>query len=247
MSANIAGFMAEGGRQFALREYGNARQSFLNALKSSDTPSDMIASIRNTISQCDSCIKYENLTFRALKRINELKKQGTVAQTDIMDYYGAAADFMRIVEKYNPCEYYAKNIKTLENFIENMPLAMRFTITRWTVDRVSAMEDGPFMNVELWAYYGEENPRLNDFSKDRSFRKMVSYNSEDFKQLGISDANGIIDIQLNRKELPKGFFFRPTVDFKNSSIVYKDVTDVMSLSVGEYNKRQFRQKMYIKK
>lgn len=103
------------------------------------------------------------------------------------------------------------------------------------------------MNVELWAYYGEENPRLNDFSKDRSFRKMVSHNSEDFKQLGISDANGIIDIQLNRKELPKGFFFRPTVDFKNSSIVYKDVTDVMSLSVGEYNKRQFRQKMYIKK
>jgi len=245
--SKCAGFMAEGGRQFALREYGNARQSFLNALKSSDTPSDMIASIRNTISQCDSCIKYENLTFRALKRINELKKQGTVAQTDIMDYYGAAADFMRIVEKYNPCEYYAKNIKTLENFIENMPLAMRFTITRWTVDRVSAMEDGPFMNVELWAYYGEENPRLNDFSKDRSFRKMVSYNSEDFKQLGISDANGIIDIQLNRKELPKGFFFRPTVDFKNSSIVYKDVTDVMSLSVGEYNKRQFRQKMYIKK
>lgn len=141
--SKCAGFMAEGGRQFALREYGNARQSFLNALKSSDTPSDMIASIRNTISQCDSCIKYENLTFRALKRINELKKQGTVAQTDIMDYYGAAADFMRIVEKYNPCEYYAKNIKTLENFIENMPLAMRFTITRWTVDRVSAMEDEP--------------------------------------------------------------------------------------------------------
>lgn len=245
--SKCAGFMAEGGRQFALREYENARQSFLNALKSSDTPSDMIASIRSTISQCDSCIKYENLTYRALKKINELKKQSTVAQTDIMDYYGAAVDFMRIVEKYNPCEYYTKNIKALETFIENMPLAMRFTITRWIVDRVSAKEDGPFTNVELWAYYGENYPRLNDFSSDRSFRKLVSRNSEEFKQLGTSDVNGIIDIQLNRKNLPKGFFFRPTTDSKMSSIVFKDVSDIMTHSVGEYNKRQFRQKMYIKK
>lgn len=245
--SQCAGFMAEGGRQFALRKYENARQSFLNAIKSPDTPKDMIASIRNTISQCDSCIKYEDLTFRALRRINELKQQGTVAQTDILDYYGAAADFMRIIEKYNPCDYYTKSIKTLETFIENMPLAMKFTITRWVVGRVSAQEEGPFTNVELWAYYGDSYPRLNDFSSDRLFRKLVSNNASDFKLQGISDANGIINIELNRKSLPKGFFFRPTNDNNKSSIVFKDASDIMSQSVGEYNKRQFRQKMYIKK
>lgn len=245
--SKCAGFMAEGGRQFSLREYANARQSFLNALKSPDTPSDMIPSIRNTVAQCDSCIKYENLTYRALKKINELKKQGTVAQTDIYDYYGAAADFMRIVEKYNPCDYYAKNINTLETFIENMPLAMRFTITRWIVDRVSAQEGGAFPNVELWAYYGETPPKLESYSDDKSFRKMASKHPDQFRQIGTSDAKGVVDAEFERKVLPMGLFFRPTTDIKMADIVYKDMTNVMNQSAGEYNKRQFRQKMYIRR
>jgi len=245
--SQCAGFMAEGGRQFALRKYQEARQSFLNALKSPDTPSDMFASIRNTVSQCDSCIKYEQLTLRALKRINDLKKQGTVAQTDILDYYGAAADFMRIVAKYNPCEYYTKNINTLETFIENMPLAMKFTVTRWIVDRVSAMEGGAFPDIELWAYYGTTNPRLNDYSSDRKFRKFASSDSGEFKQVGTSDANGIIDMELDRKTLPRGFFFRPGTDNAKTQIVYKDMKEIMAQSVGTYNKRQFRMKMYIGK
>ena len=245
--SKCAGFMAEGGRQFALRKYTEARQSFLNALKSPDTPQDMFASIRNTVAQCDSCIKYEQLTMRALKRITELKKEGTVAQTDILDYYGAAADFMRIVEKYNPCEYYAKNIKTLETFIESMPLAMRLTVTRWVVDRVSAMEGGPFPGIELWAYYGAEAPRLNDYSSDRKFRRLASADSGKYRLLGTSDANGIINMELDRKSLPAGFFFRPATDNTKTQIVYKDMKEVMAQSVGEYNKRQFRMKMYIGK
>lgn len=245
--SQCAGFMAEGGRQFALREYANARQSFLNALNAPDAPASMFASIHSTIAQCDSCIKYEQLTFRALRRINELKQQPTVAQTDILAYYGAAADFMRIIGKYNPSEYYEKNVKTLETFIENMPLAMRFTVTRWVVGRVSAQEDGPFANVELWAYYGDSRPRLNDYSSDRQFRKFVSRSSEEFKQMGTSDVEGVVDIEMNRKDLPKGFFFRPSDNEKHASIVYKDVSDIMSQSVGEFNKRQFRLKMYIKK
>ena len=157
------------------------------------------------------------------------------------------ADFMRIIGKYNPSEYYEKNVKTLETFIENMPLAMRFTVTRWVVGRVSAQEDGPFANVELWAYYGDNRPRLNDYSSDRQFRKFVSRSSEEFKQMGTSDAEGVVDIEMNRKDLPKGFFFRPSDNEKHASIVYKDVSDIMSQSVGEFNKRQFRLKMYIKK
>jgi hypothetical protein len=245
--SKCAGFMAEGGRQFALRKYTEARQSFLNALRSSDTPQDMYASIRNTVAQCDSCIKYEQLTLRALKRITELKNEGTVAQTDILNYYGAAADFMRIVEKYNPCEYYAKNIKTLETFIESMPLAMKFTVTRWVVDRVSAMEGGTFPGIELWGYYGGTAPRLNDYSSDRKFRRLASANSGEYRLLGTSDAKGIINMELDRKSLPTGFFFRPSTDNTRTQIVYKDMKEVMAQSVGEYNKRQFRMKMYVEK
>lgn len=237
--------VAEGGRLFSLREYEGAKRSFINASQLKEAPADLLPTLRTNIAHCDSCIKYERLTFAALKRINELKKQAAVAQTDIMNYYGAAADFMRIIEKYNPSEYYSKNIKTLETFIENMPVAMKFTFVRWIVNRVSAMEDGPFANVELWAYYGANTPRLNDYTSDRKFRKLVSNSPEEYKHIGTSDAQGIVDIQLNRKSLPTGFFFRPASD-NSSPIVYKDVTDIMSQSVGEYNKRQFRQKMYIK-
>lgn len=239
--------VAEGGRLFSLRDYEGARRSFMNALKLKEAPADLLPTIRTNIAHCDSCIKYERLTIAALKRINELKKLDAVAQTDITNYYGAAVDFMKIAEKYNPCNYYAKNINTLETYIENMPLAMRFTIIRWIVDRVSAMEDGAFPNIELWAYYGENNPRLNDYSSDRKFKKMVSSRTKDYQQVGTSDANGIIDMELNRKSLPTGFFFRPVLERTNTQIVYKDMKDIMSQAVGEYNKRQFRLKMYIKK
>jgi hypothetical protein len=239
--------VAEGGRLFALREYEGARRSFMNALQLKDAPMDLLPSVRTSIAHCDSCIKYESLTIRALKRIKELKQKDAVAQTDIMNYYGAAADFMTIANKYNPCEYYAKNIMTLETYIENMPLAMRFTIARWIVQRISAMEDGPFSGVELWAYYGDEPLQLNDYSSDRKFRHLVSNKSEDFKQLGISDDRGVVDIELNRKSLPTGFFFRPAVGNSKSPIAYTDATEVMSQSEGEYNKRQFRKKMYVKK
>ena len=239
--------VAEGGRLFALREYEGARRSFVNASQLKEAPEDLLPSLKTSIAHCDSCIKYESLTIKALRRINELKKQDAVAQTDIMNYYGAAADFMRIAEKYNPCDYYAKNIKALETFIENMPIAMKFTFVKWTVGRVSASEEGAFPNVELWAHYGNSNPRLNDYSNDRKFRRLVSNNPDEFKQVGVSDADGIVNIELSRKKLPMGFFFRPASQNTSASVVYKDMTDIMNQSVGEYNKRQFRQKMYIKK
>jgi len=242
-----AGFMEEGGRQYALREYDNARRAFNSALTANDTPGDLIPTIKTSIAHCDSCLKYERLTKSALLRITELKKKDAVVQTDIVKYYGAAADFMRIANKYNPCDYYEKNIKTLETYIENMPLAMKFTITKWYVDRVSAKEGGAFPYIELWAYYGDANPRLVDYSNDRKFRKLVSDRSYDYKHVGTSDAEGMVDMELSRKELPTGFFFRPASDKANAQIVYKDMTDIMSKSVGEYNKRQFRMKMYIRK
>ena len=247
--SECAGFMDEGGRQYALRKYDAARVAFKNALTSKDTPPTLIPTIKTSIAQCDSCLKYEQLLIRALRRIGEMKQndKAVIGQTDIVNYYGAAIDFMTIINKYNPCEYYTKNIKALETYIENMPFDLRFNIVKWTVNRVSAVENGPFPNIELWAYYGGGTPRLMDYSSDRRFRKLVSASSADYKLIGTSDGGGTIDMELNRKSLPTGFFFRSATDGMDAPISYKDMTDVMSKSEGEYSKRQFRLKMYVKK
>ncbi len=247
--SECAGFMDEGGRQYALRKYESARGAFSKAMTAKDTPRELIPTIKTSIAQCDSCLKYEQLLIRTLKRIGEMKqnKNVVVGQTDIVNYYGAAIDFMTIINKYNPCDYYTKNIKALETYIENMPLTLRFNVVKWMVDRVSAVEKGPFPNVELWAYYGNEAPKLMDYSSDRRFRKLVSTSAADYKLIGTSDGTGTIDMEFSRKSLPMGFFFRPATDGMDAPISYKDMTDVMSKSEGEYSKRQFRLKMYVKK
>lgn len=247
--SECAGFMDEGGRQYALRKYASAREAFSKAMTAKDTPSELIPTIRSSIAQCDSCLKYEQLLIRALRRIGEMKQNNdaVVGQTDIVNYYGAAIDFMTIINKYNPCDYYTKNIKALETYIENMPFALRFNIVKWTVNRVSAVENGPYPNVELWAYYGNEAPKLMDYSSDRRFRKLVSSGSAEYKHIGTSDGEGTIEMEFNRKLLPKGFFFRSATDGMEAPISYRDMTDVMSRSEGEYSKRQFRLKMYVKK
>ena len=235
--------MDEGGRQFSLRQYEAARNAFISALSAKDTPKELLPTIRTSIAHCDSCIKYEQLTKGALIRIGELKKRDAVAQTDIVNYYGAAADFMRIVNKYNPSDYYSKNINMLETYIENMPLTLKFRFVKWVVNRVSAIERGPFPNIEVWACYDTTNPNPADYSSPRKFRKMVRSNAALYKLIGISDELGVVDMEFNRKSLPTGFFFRCASDNVDAPIVYKDMKNVMSSSEGEFNKRQFRQKI----
>lgn len=97
------------------------------------------------------------------------------------------------------------------------------------------------------AYYGKVTPGLNDYSSERKFRKLVSSSAIRYKLLGTSDNNGIVDLEMPRKELPSGFFFRPKASDSNTDIVYKDMQEIMAKSKGEYHKRQFRMRMYVKK
>lgn len=239
--------MEEAGKFFTNRKYEDAKRSFTTALSAEDTPAELVPVIQSNISRCDTCILYEQLTKNALKRIVDIKKEGAVSQNDIMEYYGAAVEFMKVAERYNPCEYYAKTINTLETYMENMPIIMKFTIARWISDRVSVYEDGVFPNVQLWAYYGTTQPRINDYSNDRKFRKMMGNASWLYKQMGTSDEKGEIEMNFSRKETPTGFFFRPAVADDKVKIVYKDMQDIMRQSKGMYNKRQFRMRMYIDK
>ena len=244
--SKCSGMLEEAGRLFELRKYEDARRTFVNALSAEDAPEDIVPVINSNIAQCDSCIRYVRLTIGALTKIKQLKESGNVTQADIANYYTAAIDFMKIIEKYNPCEYYAKGINSLETFVANMPLDFRFRFVKWQVDRVSAGEDGPLPNVEVWAFYGPLPPTVKEYDNERKFVKLINQ-SYQYKQMGVSGTDGVVDLELSRKALPTGFFFRPTSVDGRTQIVYKDMTDIMAQSKMEYNKRQFRQKIYINK
>ena len=69
-------------------------------------------------------------------------------------------------------------------------------------------------------------------------------NSNEYTQLGVSDSDGIADIQLNRNAIPKGLFFRPVGYEDKIKIQYMDLKEMLNQTQGTYNKRRFRLKMY---
>ncbi|MEZ5004838.1 MAG: hypothetical protein R2738_00310 [Bacteroides graminisolvens] len=75
-STECSAMVAEGGRQFALRNYKEARQAFDNALNSKDVEPSQKPGILQSIADADSCIRYNNYTKQMLRNIAELKKKG---------------------------------------------------------------------------------------------------------------------------------------------------------------------------
>ena len=67
-----------------------------------------------------------------------------------------------------------------------------------------------------------------------------------FALLGVTDAQGIVDTEMRRTALPRGFFLLPVNDKVKVRIFYKDAEDVMSQAQGTFVKRQFRVKLYHK-
>lgn len=244
--SKCGGLMEEGGRLFANRKYDEAKRAFFNALKAEDTPGDFIPVINSNIAQCDTCILYETLAKQALVEIKKRKDSGTVTQEDVALYYNAAIEFISVAERYNPCDYYTQILNQMNTYVEHMPIAMRFTIVKWKVDRVSAYEGGAYSGVEVWAYYGADEPRRTDFSTDKKFMKLISGAAGQYRRVGVSGVDGVVDMELSRKEMPKGFFFRPLNSMWGTTIDYKDMYEVLSRCKTEYNKKQYRMKLYVR-
>ncbi len=236
--------MSEGARLYGLRQYDNARRNFANALNAKDTPADIIPSIKGNIQQCDTCLLYEQYAMYSLSMMKKMRQAGEANQKDVVKYAAGAVEFLNVLNKYNPCDFYAERITKLEKLIEEMPLDLKFTIAKWVNDYSGFYEDGTLGNVELWAYSGDETPSVKDYKNDRKFLSMVGDDASHFRQLGESDNMGVIDIHLVRKDLPKGFFFRPVGYGDRVKIKYMDAKEIMLQSEGEYNKRQIRLKMY---
>ena len=241
-----AGFMEEGGRVYGLRNYDEARRAFHQALTATDRPGEMEPAIRTNISDCDTCLLYTRYTTAALTKLKRLKDAGQVNQSDVAEYYSAAVDYLQVLNKYNPCDYYAKSITTLENFIKDMPFTLRFNVVHLKADRVSVGEGGPFAGVQVWAYTGSKAPNPADYDSPHKFRKLQKSLGNQLTLLGVTDTQGVADTEMRRSALPRGFFLVPLNDDWKVRTFYMDAADVMSQAKGTFMKRQFRVKLYHK-
>ncbi len=237
------GFLAEGGRLYGLRKYDEARKAFQQAMDADDAPYDMIPAIKSSIEECDSCLLYERYAMGSLVKMKQMREKGEGSQAEVVKYASGALEFLNKLYRYNPIDFYGSRIETLNKLIEEMPLSIKFTVVKW-VKTYSGFEEKECLgNVEVWANYGGTAPALNSYKNDRRLRELLS-NSIQYQKLGVTDMNGELELNLVRKSLPKGFFFRPVGYNNDVKIGYMDVTEIMNQSEGDYNKRQFRMKMY---
>lgn len=237
---------SEGARLFSLREYDNARRNFIAAKNAKDAPGDLLPSVMRNIADCDTCILYDRLSRGALTRMKEMRQAGSGNQKEVVRYASAASEFLSVLNKYNPCDFYTERIEKLDKMVEEMPLDVKFTITQWVQSVAGYAEGGRLARVEIWADSGKKMPSYKEFQTDKKFKQMIG-NDARYKLLGESNNQGEIEVHLNRKALPNGLFFRPVGYGNRIAIKYMDVKEIMRQSEGDYMKRQFRLKMYVDK
>lgn len=233
-------FMNEAGRLFDMRKYKEARMAYEDAWNSEDIVATLRPAIRESIAQCDSCMLYESLATRAIKKIAALKESGNATQEEVARYASAALEFMEMVNSYNPDDFYRSRIERMEQLLAGMPLKIKFTVVEWK----TLNEGDKIPGVEIWAYHGLSTFSSNSFSSDRKFEKILKKEEVNFKQIGVSGLDGVVEIELDRKNLPLGLLFRPgNNDIK---IKYMTITELMHQVRGTYMEKQFRLKMYVK-
>lgn len=235
--------IAEGSRLYSLRKYEDARRSYVNAKSVDDVVVDLIPTIESNIAQCDTCIAYEKYVLGAFGKIRELKALGGGSQKDLVEYASAAIEYLQVLNRYNQSDFYEGRITQLEELIKDLPLQVLFTIVKWVNNESGFYEAGKLSNVEVWAFNGENPPIQKDYANDKKFKQMIGKSNE-YTLLGMSDAEGVADIQLNRKSIPTGLFFRPVGYDDKIRIQYMDLKELLSQSLGTYNKRRFRLKMF---
>jgi len=231
----------EGGKLFGMRKYKEAKDAYISALTAEGATSEIKPTIQTSISLCDSCIVYENFVAKSIRKIGELRKVGSATQEEVARYASAAIEFMQILNMYNPTDFYSERIEKLDNMMAEMPLKVLFTIVEWK----TLHEGGKIPDVEIWTYNGEEQISSFAFSSSRKFKKLVEKQGLDYKQIGISDSQGKVEVELDRNNLPKGFVFHPK-DRKDVKINYMDMKDLMRQAVGTFMEKRFRLKMFTK-
>ena len=241
--SECAGFMDEGGRQFALRQYKAARSAFTSALSAKDVVKELIPTIQSNIAQCDTCMLYEQYVLGAFSKIRGLKTKTDGSQRELVDYATSAIEYLQVLNRYNESDFYTSKITMLEQFIGDLPLEVLFTISRWVNNSSGFFEAGRIPNVEIWAFTGRTPPIQKNYATDKKFVNMIGKTNE-YLQLTVTDSEGIAEVKLNRNAMPTGLFFRPIGQNDNIKIQYMDLKTLLADSQGTYNKRRFRLKMF---
>lgn len=236
-----AAFIDEAARLFAQRKYQEAKTTYLQAKQCADLSPKMKTLLESVLAQCDTCIVYDQLAGQALKRVLKMKQEGNASQQELAKWASATIEFIQKLSNVNPCVFYSKRIAAMEMLLAQQPLYMKFTIVEW-----KTLHEGDFMQgVEVWAYYGKGHLSLSSYESNRKFHKQIERNIQDYVQLGISDVNGVVEFDFDRKKLPKGIFFCPPKESK-SKICYRPMEELQRHSSGDFMKRQVRLKMFTK-
>lgn len=241
-TTQCSALMDEGGRLFGMRKYKDAREAYDKALQTGESVvNEMKPVIHSAINLCDSCALYDLLSFRCFQKIATLKKQGEATQAEVANYASYGIAYLQQLYQFNPDDYYLKRVELLKKLLDDMGLQVKFTFVEW----LTFSEGNPIPGVEVWTYRGFDRISSSTFSSDKKFRRMLKNEGYNFRQVGQSGADGIAEIELDRKNLPVGILFRPKED-SGQKIVYMTLEELMRQARGTYKKKQFRVKMYTK-
>lgn len=234
--------MAEGKRQFEMRNYQEAHNSYTAAIKAKDATAEMTPVIKRNLADADTCVLYERYANGALRSIAEMKKKGTGTQDDIAKYMTAAIDFMTVLNNYNPSEFYKTRIEKLEKLVEDITLDMSFTVVEW-LSSFSGFSEGKAMpGVDIYAYHGAYLSEGSDgLRSEKKYQRMMSASRADFTLMGTTNAQGKATVHIDRKNMPKAFVFHSTGG--GYKIAYKSMAELMRKATGTYMQKQFRLKI----
>lgn len=242
--SECTGFLQEAEKLYKLRDYENARKSFVMALNARDTPDDAHITIETRMAECDTCTYYDRLALYFLKQRKQMLDHKQTNQDEWVNVNNNAIEVIGKLNKYNECDFYSSRLQKLKKDL-GVPLSISFTATKWERYNQSMQEGGPIANVEVWAYYGMNDPTMKEYDSEGKFKKLVS--SDLYRLLGSTDVRGQTLLELNRDELPSGLLFHPVGWGKSLQNVYMDMRQVMRQSKGSYTQRQFRLRMYYDK
>lgn len=125
--------------------------------------------------------------------------------------------------------------------LTGMPLKFFFTVVEW-----QTLNEGDYLpGVEIWAYHGVDPLASSMFTSDRKFTRMAEKKSQDFKQIGVTDANGVAEMEIDRTNLPTGILFRPGKE-RDIKIKYMSIGELFRQATGTYTEKRFRLKMFTK-
>lgn len=238
--------LAEGARLFEMRRYEDAKRTFMNVKSAKDFRTDLTPVVNENIADCDSCILYTMYANGMLKKYLSWKKnEETISQKQLVDCATGALEMFQILSTYNPCDYYTTGIEKMQQQIDKIPFDIKFTVVKWQNDYSGFSETGPMPNVEIWGCFDRPDPKYQFVKSVKQFQKLAARNSN-MQQMGTSDVDGTIELSFQRSNLPYGFFFVPVGYDEKSAIKFVDMSNVKAQSQGDYTKRQFRMKMYLK-